>query len=149
MGSRTRKPIPHPSCPCDSGRDYADCCGRYLDGGAVPPTAEALMRSRYTAWVRERADWLRATWHPDTCPAELTFDPARRWLGLQVLATTAGAPADATGSVEFVARSQSGGRATRHHEISRFERWQGRWVYHSGSAPPIPTSRGAPSPPML
>jgi uncharacterized protein YchJ len=65
---------------------YADCCGRYIDhwADAPAPDAESLMRSRYTAFVRERADYLRATWHASTRPATLDFDAGARWLGLDV-----------------------------------------------------------------
>lgn len=130
---------PDAPCPCESGRGFADCCDRFLDGLAQAPTAEALMRSRYAAYVLGRLDYLRATWHPATCPVTLEHDPAVRWLGLQVRACTSGGMRDATGTVEFVARyqvvGQGGGRAIRLHECSRFERRDGGWVYHSGTRP--------------
>lgn len=126
------------ACPC--GRQdarqrplaYADCCGRYLDhwDEAPAPDAESLMRSRYTAFVRERADYLRATWHPDHCPATLDFDPGTKWLGLEVRAHHVTGPDQA--EVEFVARYRLGGRAVRLHERSRFVRQDGRWVYVDG-----------------
>ncbi len=124
------------SCPC--GRlgprrqplPYAACCGRYLDHfDATPaPDAESLMRSRYTAFVRERADYLLATWHAQNRPAELGFDAGTRWLGLEVRAFK---PLDDThAEVEFVARQRDAtGRAHRLHERSRFVREQGRWYY--------------------
>ena len=125
-------------CPC--GRKdarqrplaYADCCGRYLDHWADTPApdAESLMRSRYTAFVRERADYLRATWHPDHCPATLDFDPGTQWLGLEVREHRVTGPDQA--EVEFVARYRLGGRAVRLHERSRFVRQDGRWVYVDG-----------------
>ena len=126
------------ACPC--GRQdarhrplaYADCCGRYLDhwDEAPAPDAESLMRSRYTAFVRERADYLRATWHPDHCPATLDFDPGTQWLGLEVREHRVTGPDQA--EVEFVARYRLGGRAVRLHERSRFVRQDGRWVYVDG-----------------
>lgn len=126
------------ACPC--GRQdarhrplaYAECCGRYLDHweGAPAPDAESLMRSRYTAFVRERADYLRATWHPDHCPATLDFDPGTQWLGLEVREHRVTGPDQA--EVEFVARYRLGGRAVRLHERSRFVRQDGRWVYVDG-----------------
>ena len=125
-------------CPC--GRKdarqrplaYADCCGRYLDHWADTPApdAESLMRSRYTAFVRERADYLRATWHPEHCPATLDFDPGTKWLGLEVREHRVTGPDQA--EVEFVARYRLGGRAVRLHERSRFVRQDGRWVYVDG-----------------
>jgi len=94
------------------------------------PDAESLMRSRYTAFVCERADYLQATWHASTRPATLDFDAGAKWLGLDVrrYATT-----DADHAVvEFVARYRVAGRAVRLHEISRFVREGGRWFYVDG-----------------
>jgi SEC-C motif-containing protein len=90
------------------------------------------MRSRYTAYARERLDYVRATWHPKTCPSELRPVPGLRWIGLQIRRVEAGGPQDTIGTVEFVARSKLGGRAARLHETSSFERVDGRWVYCHG-----------------
>ena len=129
---------PHVSsaaCPCGSGAQLAACCGRYLDhwDSQPAPDAERLMRSRYSAFVLQRSDYLLATWHPDFRPAGLTLDegPPTKWLGLQVRAHL---PLDAThAEVEFVARQRDAtGRAHRLHERSRFLREQGRWYYVDG-----------------
>lgn len=88
------------------------------------------MRSRYSAFVRERADYLLATWHAGTRPARLDFDADARWLGLQVRSHRLTAPDRA--EVEFVARYRVGGRAVRLHERSRFVREDGRWYYVDG-----------------
>ncbi|EGI75542.1 SEC-C motif domain protein [Hylemonella gracilis ATCC 19624] len=87
------------------------------------------MRSRYSAFVLGRADYLLSTWHPDTRPAELQFDTGVRWLGLEVRAAREEGD---HATVEFVARSKWGGRATRLHEVSRFVRLAGRWFYLDG-----------------
>ena len=90
------------------------------------------MRSRYAAYVLGDEAYLLATWHPDTRPAtlDLTTAPPPRWLGLQVKAHR---PLDAEhATVEFVARYKINGRAHRLHEISRFEKHAGRWVYRDG-----------------
>ncbi|RYF71015.1 MAG: hypothetical protein EOO29_30795 [Comamonadaceae bacterium] len=111
---------------------YADCCGRYLDHweSAPAPDAESLMRSRYTAFVDERSDYLQATWHVSTRPRALDFEAGTRWLGLEVRShrTTGFDRAE----VEFVARYRMGGRAVRLHETSRFVREGGRWFYVDG-----------------
>ena len=128
------------ACPC--GRTdararplaLAACCGRYLSGQQPAPDAEALMRSRYTAFVLEDADYLLTTWHPSTRPAELTFEPGTRWLGLEVLRQLQRDPDHA--EVEFVARSRLAGRGHRLHERSRFVREQGRWTYVDGDIDP-------------
>ena len=127
-----------PACPCgrtDSRRralPYAQCCGRYIDHFAQcpAPDAESLMRSRYTAFVREDAAYLLATWQAAHRPAQLDFEPGARWLGLQVRAHL---PLDAThAEVEFVARYRVAGRAVRMRESSRFVREEGHWFYVEG-----------------
>jgi len=126
------------SCPCgrvDAKKRavaYADCCGRFVEHfNDVPaPDAEHLMRSRYCAFVLERADYLLVTWHSSTRPATLDFDAGAKWLGLEVrqhqLTGADGA------EVEFVARYRVQGQAVRLHERSRFVREGGRWFYVDG-----------------
>lgn len=128
---------PPTACPCGSGRDHAACCGRYIEGGRLPDTAEQLMRSRYTAYVLARQDYLQQTWHPSTRPADLgaAVTDAVKWLGLQIKRTQAGGAGDSEGLVEFVARYKVGGKAERLHEASRFVRENGRWLYLDGEFP--------------
>ena len=124
-------------CPCRTTAPhplaYADCCGRYHAGPLhlQAPTAEALMRSRYSAFVRRDLPYLLATWFPGTRPASLEPEPpGLRWLGLDVRRHTEQDADHAT--VEFVARSKLGGRAHRLHETSRFVKQEGRWFYVDG-----------------
>lgn len=93
------------------------------------------MRSRYTAFVEGREDYLLATWHTSTRPASLDPDPGQRWLGLSVRAIERGGERDTEGRVEFVARSRVRGRGVRLHERSRFQREDGCWVYVDGEFP--------------
>jgi SEC-C motif-containing protein len=120
-------------CPCGRPLRYAACCGRWHEGAlrGLAPTAEDLMRSRYTAYVQDRLDYLHETWHPSTRPASLEPNPpGLRWLGLEVQRHAA---IDADHAlVAFVARSKLGGRAHRMHECSRFVREDGRWFYVDG-----------------
>lgn len=120
------------TCPCGSNKDYIDCCGSYLDGGGTASAAEALMRSRYTAYTLGREDYLLATWHHGTRPTslDLAAEPRSKWLGLEVKRHSQPEPDRAV--VEFVARYKVGGRAHRLHEISRFVREAGRWFYVGG-----------------
>lgn len=121
------------TCECGTARPYADCCGRYHAGPLhlQAPDAEALMRSRYSAYVRDLIGYLLATWHDSTRPATIEPNPpGLRWLGLQVKQHTVQDVDHAT--VEFVARSKLGGRAHRLHEVSRFVREGGRWLYVDG-----------------
>jgi SEC-C motif domain protein len=120
------------TCPCGSAKPYTDCCARYLDGDEAALTAEALMRSRYTAYTLGREDYLLATWHASTRPAALGLaeDISTKWLGLEVRRHE---PQDAGHAiVEFVARYKVGGRAHRLHETSRFVREDGQWFYVDG-----------------
>jgi SEC-C motif domain protein len=116
----------------DRSKKYLDCCGRYLDDGQAAPTAEALMRSRYTAYTLGREDYLLETWHHRTRPAslELASKPRNKWLGLEVRRHEQLEPDNAV--VEFVARYKVDGRAHRLHEISRFTREAGKWFYIDG-----------------
>jgi SEC-C motif-containing protein len=129
----TPLPAADSPCPCGGGR-YAGCCGRWIGTGVPAPDAEALMRSRYTAFVLDAREHLLATWHPSTRPAALEPpEAALRWLGLE-LRRHEQQDADHA-SVEFVARSKLGGRAHRLHETSRFVREDGRWYYVDGDFP--------------
>jgi SEC-C motif-containing protein len=121
-------------CPCGRPLAYAACCGRWHAGPLAlrAPTAEDLMRSRYSAFVLGELDYLRETWHPSTRPAALAPSPAGlRWLGLDVRRHV---PQDENhATVEFVARSKLAGRAERLHETSRFVREDDRWYYLDGN----------------
>ena len=125
------KLAPH-ACPCTSDLPYAECCQPWHRGYAeqrFAPTPEALMRSRYAAYVLGLLDYLLATWHPSTAPGDLELPPLK-WLGLEV--RTSEASGDA-GVVEFVARYRdSSGKAERLHETSRFVREAGQWLYIDG-----------------
>ena len=124
-------------CPCGNAVGYTQCCGPLHDG-RVADSAEALMRSRYSAYVLKREDYLLATWHTSTRPPNLNLgaqQPAPSWLGLDVKRhETEGDEA----TVEFIARLRyAGGKAQRMHEISRFVREAGRWYYLDGSFPEV------------
>ena len=121
-----------PDCPCGSGRGYLKCCGPLHHGERQAATAEMLMRSRYSAYVRADADYLFRTWHPRTRPDEISPDPGIVWIGLDVVDTDAGGEDDDSGEVEFVAHFESAGRVDTLHERSRFERRAGRWFYVDG-----------------
>lgn len=128
-----KSPAPPSGCPCGSGRPYPACCGRYHAGllHCSAPTAEALMRSRYSAYVLGLDDYLLQTWHGSTRPAGLAPNPpGLRWLGLEVRRHLQQDENHAT--VEFVARSRLAGRGQRLHETSRFVREEGRWYYLDG-----------------
>ncbi len=127
-------------CPCGSGQELSGCCGRYLDGAEVAPTAEVLMRSRYTAYTLLREEYLLATWHASTCPTQLGLaeDVPTKWLGLEIKRHEQ--RDDTHAIVEFVARYKVNGRARRLHEVSRFMREAGRWFYLDGDIEATPAA---------
>ena len=124
-------------CPCgrsgsaSKGRSravtFGECCGPLLQGKQFAVDAEALMRSRYTACVLGDAAYLRRSWHPDTCPADLSLDAGVQWLGLKIELHTRISSTHA--EVVFIARYRLDGRVHRLAEHSRFVLEQGRWLY--------------------
>ena len=135
------------TCPCSSGKDYDACCGPIIEGKPAA-TAEALMRSRYTAYARGAVDHIMSTYAPKAASGvdrESTEKWSREsvWLGLEVLATEKGGEADDEGTVEFVARYRQGveGPEQVHHERARFVRGakDRRWLYADGKTvtPPL------------
>jgi SEC-C motif-containing protein len=122
-------------CPCGLHLEYTVCCGRW-HAGEPAPTAEALMRSRYTAYVLQIEAYLLASWHHSKRPRSVPFETGTKWLGLKLVAARA-LSADSA-QVEFIARYRvGGGSARRLHERSRFVRAAGRWLYVDGESPAL------------
>ncbi|WP_241795394.1 YchJ family protein [Microbacterium sp. C5A9] len=118
-------------CPCGSGDVLGACCGPLLDG-APAPTAERLMRSRYTAFALRDADHLRASWHASTRPTDIDLDDDLHWRRLVIVDRVAGGPFDRDGVVEFEAFWRLGGERGSLRERSRFVRDDRRWFYVDG-----------------
>lgn len=120
-------------CPCGTGETLRQCCGPFLSGTATPSTAEALMRSRYTAFVLDDSEYVAASWHSATRPTQAIAPSGITWRRLRIRQTQDGGPDDATGVVEFVAHFRSAdGTRDFLHERSRFARENGNWVYVEG-----------------
>jgi SEC-C motif domain protein len=132
---------PGSTCACGNLRAYAECCGRFHSGEPAD-TAPQLMRSRYSAYVLRLTDYLLATWHPDTRPATLELPPVEqlRWVGLDIRSQKLGGNGRRA-RVEFIARFREGdgSRVQSQHEVSRFVREDGRWLYVDGEFPAPPT----------
>ncbi|HNW91757.1 MAG TPA: YchJ family protein [bacterium] len=126
-------------CACGSGREYADCCQPYLDGTAAAPTAEALMRSRYTAYTMAKIPYLKETLAPEK-RKEFSADQARRWAmeatwrGLRIIKTQ---ETGATATVEFIASFSMKDQAQDHHELATFRKDEAanRWYFIDGHDP--------------
>lgn len=137
MPPATRLPMsinPQAACPCGSGDALTHCCQPYIDGKANAPTAEALMRSRYTAHVLQAIDYLWDTWSPEvrirSSKADIkAWASTCEWLGLQILATENGQPQDREGLVRFVAIFRQQGQLQQHQELSLFHKPGDKWLY--------------------
>ncbi|MGD9949714.1 MAG: YchJ family protein [Desulfobulbus sp.] len=119
-------------CPCESGLPFATCCGPLLAGENPATTAEALMRSRYTAYTRSAISYLLETWHSSTRPEDIDVDAIPHWCGLEILGTALGQADDSEGLVEFRATALAGERLIVLRERSRFVREEGGWRYLDG-----------------
>ncbi|WP_184688627.1 YchJ family protein [Saccharothrix tamanrassetensis] len=105
------------------------CCGAFHSGLKTAPTAETLMRSRFSAFAVRDEAYLLGTWHPTTRPEQLDFDLDQQWTGLEILDRTAGGLLQNTGTVEFRAHYRWRGQRDVLHENSSFVREDGRWLY--------------------
>ena len=128
------------TCPCGSIASFEKCCGPLLAGEKTAATAEALMRSRYTAYTRKAIEYLLSTNHPAQKDA-YDLESMRKWAeeadwdGLEIIATEQGGQADETGQVEFIARYTENGNRREHHEIGNFKKQDGKWYYYDGATP--------------
>ncbi|MDA9951567.1 YchJ family metal-binding protein [Oligoflexaceae bacterium] len=119
------------TCPCCSERSFADCCQPYIEGQKLAEGPEELMRSRYTAFSLGEVKYLRETWHPETCPEDLGDEEPSGWVGLEIIEVAVD-DEEVEAEVEFVAKLIDGKRLETLHELSQFEKVDGKWLYHSG-----------------
>ena len=127
-------------CPCGSGSDFDECCGPIM-GGAPASTPEALMRSRFAAFVHGDLDYIESTHAKevrDDFNRSATESTAKsvEWVSLEIRDTADGGADDDTGTVEFAARFKKDGELQVHHERSNFRRQEGRWVCVDGQMNP-------------
>ncbi|WP_035203909.1 YchJ family protein [Isoalcanivorax pacificus] len=126
-------PLHAAPCPCCSGTSYGNCCAP-LHAGQPASSPEALMRSRYSAFVLGDNAYLLQSWHPDTRPETLTLDAGVRWRRLEILGAPAAGAAATEGTVRFVATQQQGNQWHQLTELSRFTRIGQHWLYRDGDA---------------
>lgn len=144
MAQRSRRPrrprqtsLPE-ACPCGSGSGYAECCGPLHSGAAGAGTAEALMRSRYSAFAVGDSAYLLRTWHPRTRPAGIDLSGGLTWTGLEITGTSGGTALYTTGTVAFRARFTDVDGPGVQVETSAFERVDGDWRYVEAVDPEAP-----------
>ncbi|MDR0554553.1 MAG: YchJ family protein [Treponema sp.] len=137
------------SCPCGSGRPYHECCEPYIIGAQKPATAEALMRSRYSAYVEHAVDYII-----NTCVSDgkekidrketQNWSEKSTWLGLSILSVSQGGEEDTAGTVEFEAVYERDGLKETHHETASFKKLNGQWLYDEGKVTPQTVKRDGP-----
>jgi len=135
------------TCPCGSGIAYSECCEPYITGKTPAPTAESLMRSRYTAYVVHAIDYLI-----DTCfkgdrvnrQSVVDWSEKSKWLGLRIIIATGGCDGDGTGTVVFEATYEQKGLQYIHHETAHFTKRNDRWMYDDGQIEPQQVVRNGP-----
>jgi SEC-C motif-containing protein len=139
------------TCPCGSGRPYESCCKPIISGTAAASTAEALMRSRYSAYVKGAVDYIVSSCVQGEDEAQgIDIEATRRWsekstwLGLMIVSTDKGGSEDSEGTVEFIATYVLDGLRDSHHEISHFVKTDGVWLYESGEMIPETVVREGP-----
>jgi len=133
----------HQPCPCGSGKGYGDCCEPAISGRSPAVTAEALMRSRYTAFALGQVDYLIDTLAPEKRrpdDAEVLAEQTQNtvWTGLQIIDRHKGRAKDSRGVVEFIASFEAGDDKGQLHERSRFRREKGHWFYVDGDVEVLP-----------
>jgi len=125
--------IPQP-CYCGSGELYSHCCAPYLAQQKIAPSAEKLMRSRFTAYAIQNTDYLLSSWHPKTRPENLDAvkEQTSSWLHLKIYFTNKGSTSDQTGTVAFIATYTDNNKQYHLCEKSYFEQIENKWYYHNG-----------------
>jgi SEC-C motif-containing protein len=124
-------------CPCGSGKLFAECCEPYLKGVANPPTAEALMRARYSAYATANIDFIGKTMH-SSVRTGFDRESARKWAeqsqwqGLNIISATDGKEEDREGTVEFIATYSQKDESIEHHEIATFRKEDDAWTFVDG-----------------
>jgi SEC-C motif domain protein len=125
------------NCPCGSEKSFGECCEPFLNGTVNAPTAEDLMRARYSAFVTANIDFIEKTIHPGS-RAGFDRENARKWAvesqwhGLEILNVIGGKENDAAGSVEFIATYSQKDEMVKHHEDATFRKEDGVWTFVDG-----------------
>jgi SEC-C motif domain protein len=142
--ARPQQPVPRVAqapvvekCPCASGKPFAECCEPIIKGVRIADTAEALMRSRYSAYVKTEVDHVIKTTSPDQRDglderATRAWSMHAKWHSLQIVSTEKGGPQDEDGTVEFIASYTEAGTFKTHHERGAFKKKDGQWYYVEG-----------------
>lgn len=137
-------------CPCGSNLEYDKCCKPIISGKTVAPTAEALMRARYSAYVKHEIQFIADSCLRGEGESDIDMEETRKWseesqwLGLKIHGTKDGGPNDAEGIVEFSASYILNGMKDEHREVAGFKKVDGKWLYAEGRLAGTTIVRAAP-----
>jgi len=136
-------------CSCGSGKDYEKCCAMYIEKGIPAPTAELLMRARYTAYAKGKIDFIMDSHIPsdrDNLSREdiTLWSSSSEWQGLEILNTSKGTESDSKGTVEFKAHYMQDRARYTHHEVALFEKVEGQWFFADSQIQNKPLTRETP-----
>ncbi len=136
-------------CPCGSNVGYVSCCRPLIKGERPAVTAEELMRSRYSAYVKKEIPYIFTSLHPDHRndydeKSSRAWAERAEWHGIRILKTVKGGAEDSHGEVEFVVNYTENGFKQEHHELSSFKKEKGTWFFTTGKTMPKPVSRAMP-----
>jgi SEC-C motif domain protein len=137
------------NCPCGSDKAFNECCEPFLNGMSNAPTAEALMRARYSAYATANIDFIERTAHSGSRAdfnreSALKWAQESQWHGLEIVNVTDGKEEDAAGSVEFIASYSQQGEKIDHHELATFRKEDGTWTFVDGRILRQPMRRDQP-----
>jgi SEC-C motif domain protein len=125
------------NCLCGSNKSFDECCEPFIKGTNSAPTAEALMRARYSAYATANIDFIERTIHSNA-RADFDRESARKWAeqsqwhGLEILNVTGGKEDDAEGIVEFIATYSQKDDRIEHHEVATFRKEAETWTFVDG-----------------
>ena len=137
-------------CPCGSKTSYAACCRPLIMAERPAATAEQLMRSRYSAYVKKELGYILTSLHPEHRAdydekSTRSWAEGAEWHTFEVLDTKQGGPGDDEGQVEFVVTYTEQGAKKEHRELSSFKKEGVAWYFTTGKAlPPKPVVRALP-----
>ena len=136
-------------CPCGSNVDYTACCQPVIKGERPALTAEQLMRSRYSAYVKKEIEYILTSLHPEHRKdydekSSRDWAESAEWHGIKILNTVKGTGTDSEGEVEFSVSFTQNGLRQEHHERSSFKKKDGVWYFAEGKTMPKPVFRAAP-----
>ena len=138
------------ACPCGSEKAFSECCQPLISGAHTAQSAEALMRSRYSAYVNGEIDYIYDTLHPSKRESfdrkeSKEWSTQSTWVSLEILGTEKGGPEDEIGLVEFIAQFRQNDKLVKHHEVAEFVKQNDRWFFLDGQVPkPMQSIRQGP-----